>query len=332
MNTKAFNNLMVWRLHEPIALDHVDLNEALAKLAAQAPSASEMERVGFIEPLGCQNIFIEKISPETSLIAINIAKRMLPGKIVKRIVDNKAKQIAEAEGRKVFAREKQRIKEQVFEELLPRAFVDHSQVYAMLQGPYIILGVGSAKRGEMLLDALRHAVGSLKVTPVNVHRTPVHHYTRWFGYGDVQDSSRFTLGSQFAAHGTTSDSEAVKGSWPFSSDDTLSDWVVQGGKKVTSIGLNWQSENLESEVPFVVNEMLGLKGIKWPAEIVDMAMNEAGDEAEEIEVARTTLLMLSHEIGVMWQDLLEALGGEALPQGHPAAVTTEEEDDDDGLI
>lgn len=332
MNTKAFNNLMVWRLHEPIALDDVALNAALAEHAARPPSASEMERVGFIEPLGCQDLYVERISPETSLIAINIAKRMLPGKIVRRIVDNKAKELAETTGRKVYASEKQRIKEQVFEELLPRAFVDHSQVYAMLQGPYIILGVASAKRGEMLLDILRHAVGSLKVTPVSVPRTPIHHYTRWFGYGDVRDSARFTLGSQFTAHGTTSDSEAVKGSWPFSSDETLSDWVVQGGKKVTAIGLHWQSETLEGEVPFVVNEMLGVKGIKWPPELVDRAVNEAGDEAEAVEVARATLLLLSHEIGAMWRDLLNALGGEALPQHAQATVTIDEGDDDDGLI
>jgi len=327
MNLKAFNNLMVWRLVEPLDVDPAGMNEALAQHESQPPAAGEAERTGFIEPLGDKGLFVETVAPGVELVAINTAKRMLPGKIVRRAVDGKVFEIEKNEARKVYAREKQRIKEDVLAEMLPRAFVDHSQVYALLIGDYIFIGNSSAKRGEALLDALRGVLGSVKVVPVSVTPTPIRKYTRWFVKGEVEGSDKFTLGSQFVVHGTASEREAVKGSWPFSNDETLSDWIAQGGQDVTAIGMIWTSEGMESEVPFLVNEMLGVKGIKWPAAIVDRAVSDAGEDAEDRQVARATLLLLSHEITALWQDLLAALGGEALPQGHQAAV-----DEDDDLL
>lgn len=328
---KAFNNLMVWRLVEPIHLDAVALNEALAERRAGNPTAGQMTKTGFIPPLAEDDCYVETLGA-AQLIAINTAKRLLPGKVVRGHVERKAREIEKAEGRKVFAREKQRMKEEVIETLLKHAFIDHSQVYALLMGPYIFLGVSSVKRGEALLDCLREAVGSLKVVPVAVQRTPIHHYTRWFSEGVVTDSDKFTLGSQFSVHGTTSESEAVKGSWPFSTDDTLSDWVAQGGQKVTAIGLHWHADDLDHEVPFVVNEMLGVKSLKWPPEIVDMARDDAGEDADDYGMARATVLMLSHEMSRLWQDLLDALGGEAIPNGasqHEPEPDADDEDDND---
>ncbi len=331
MNTKAFNNIMVWRLVEPIREDRVDLSAALGDHPAKVPGAGAMQAEGFIPPLGRDELYVEGIDAETSLIALNVAKRMLPGKIVKRAVEQEARKIAEAEGRKVFAREKQRIKEQVLEQLLPRAFVDHSQVYALLTRDYIILGTSSAKTGERLLDALRAALpGGLKVVPVHLHGTPISSFTHWFGYGDVRGSDRFSLGSDFTVHGTASESEAIKGSWPFSTDETLSDWIAQGGQRVTALGLNWHSPTLETDVPFVVNEMLGLKSIKWPPELLHKANDDAGDDAEEIDMAIATLMILAAEFRELWRDLLMALGGEAIPNAGHGHQT--EDDDDDGLI
>lgn len=332
MNTKAFNNLMVWRIADYGNWTLDVLNAMLAEKAARPPSAMEPERSGFITPLGVQDTYAEPVDATTLLVGINVAKRMLPGKVVRREVEARARKIAEDEGRKVFAREKQRIKEHVYEELLPQAFVDHSQVYALINPPYIFIGTSSAKRGELLLDNLRAALGSLKVVPVSTATPAIRAYTRWFSKGQTE-SPRFTLGQQFTVHGTSSDSEAVKGSWPFANDETLSDWVTIGGQRVTSLGLIWESSDLGDDVSFVTNEMLGIRAIKWPQVIVDRANEQAGDHEDSDEqalaAARATLMILSHEIRTLWADLLHALGGEALPRSHEAVS---DDDDDDGLI
>lgn len=110
---------------------------------------------------------------------------------------------------------------------------------------------------------------------------------------------------------------------------------MTGGQRVTSLGLIWESADLGDDVSFQVNEMLGVRGIKWPQVIAQRASDHAGDhdddDEQQLAAARATLMILSHEIRTLWVDLLHALGGEALPRSHEA-VSDDDDADDDGLI
>lgn len=312
MSIKIFNNLLVYRMTEATAFHSRsdELNELLATKAARLPSPAELSAVGFSEPLGIDDEYVEHIRPNTLTLCVNFAERMLPGKIVRQRVMAKVKEIEDNEERKVYAREKNQIKDSVVAEMLPRAFIDQKHIRVMIIGPYIVIDSTSAKKGEEILSLMRSVLGTLGVRPVNVATTPIEPFTRWFTTNVAP--ARFGLTGDFKANSQNDEIDSLTGKGTSPETEGLSDLVAEYGRRVIVLGMTWRT-SMDEHVSFTVNEMIGIKGIKWPDAIMDMAAADAGEEADKINLMRATMLLLSAEIGQLITDLLDALGGEEIP-------------------
>lgn len=312
MSVKLFNNLLMYRITSPLTAIHLhdDLNAALAEKAARLPTYQELLAVGFNEMMGEEGTYIEQVNAGTMLLAVNFAERMLPGKIVRQRVAARVKQIEADEDRRVYAREKNQIKDSVIAEMLPHTFVDQKIVHVLIQGPYIIIDTTSAKKGEEILCLLREALGSLGVRPVTVENTPIQTYTDWFT--GRQKPEKFSLTGDFKAISNDDEIDSLNGKGTSPETEGLSELVEEYGRRVVVLGLSWETGTNES-MTFTVNEMLGIKGIKWPDSISDMAAADAGEEADLSTLFRATILLLASEIHTLMADLLTALGGENVP-------------------
>lgn len=312
MPLKMFNNLLVYRLTEAskFHLGREELNAALAVKPTRLPTLGELKAEGFNEPLGIEDEFVEEIRPYTYLLSVNFAERMLPGKIVRQRVQTRVKKLEVDEERKVYAREKQQIKDAVIAEMLPNTFIDQKLVRVLVSGPYIFIDATSAKKGEDVLCLLREVLGTLGVKPVTVKGTPIQSFTNWFT-GTVKPE-KFRLTGDFKANSNESETDFVTGKGTSPKDEGLSDLVEEFHRRVTVLGLYWET-SMNEDVSFTVNEMIGIKGIKWPDAIMDMAAQDAGEEAEQINLMRATLLLLSAEMVTLLGNLLDALGGEEVP-------------------
>ena len=211
MSIKIFNNLLVYRMTEATAFHSRsdELNELLATKAARLPSPSELSAVGFSEPLGIDDEYVEHIRPKTMTLCVNFAERMLPGKIVRQRVLAKVKEIEENDDRKVYAREKNQIKDSVVAEMLPRAFIDQKHIRVMIIGPYIVIDSTSAKKGEEILSLMRSVLGTLGVRPVNVKTTPIDPFTRWFTGEKLP--AKFGLTGDFKANSQNDEIDSITG-------------------------------------------------------------------------------------------------------------------------
>ena len=143
MSIKLFTNIMAYRVgtqgfvqhlrmksREPVNdLYKIEDTNAFRQRAAAPPVAGAISSMGFIPPCGEENNFVEDIAPGTVALAVLSYERLLPGKVVRAEVDARARKIGAAEGRKVYAREKQRIKDEVITSFLPRAFIDTRVTY-----------------------------------------------------------------------------------------------------------------------------------------------------------------------------------------------------------
>lgn len=318
MALKLFSNILAYRVTNAFDL-HKDLeavNQALASKPARLPGKMELNAVGFTEPVGEEGAFIERIAPMTYVFAYNLAERMIPGKIVRQQVAARVKQIEKEQERKVYAREKQQIKDEVLNKMLPRAFIDQKITYGMVMGPYILIDSSSAKRGEDILSTLRSCLGSLGVRPVAVKTTPIDAFTRWFTTNEIDGPFRMT--GDFKANNRSDESDFVNGKGTSPQDEGLSDLVLEHDRRVTVLGLSWGTSTGESAT-FTVNEMIGIKGIKWPESLAEMAADQVGEEDDEdarrVTLLRTTMILLGAELKELLADLLPALGGEEIPDG-----------------
>ena len=69
-----------------------------------------------------------------SLLAVGSEERLLPGVVVAEELADRIAKIGEKQGRRPGAKERKRLKEEVISELLPRAFVRPSRLFAYLDG------------------------------------------------------------------------------------------------------------------------------------------------------------------------------------------------------
>lgn len=327
MSIKLFSNMLVYRLRDPSALHlHEDLNAALATKPARMPSATELNAWGFAYPTGEEDLFVERVQAQALVFKVGIAERLMPGGVVRDRVQTRVNQIQEQEQRRVYAREKNQIKDEVITKMLPAAFIQRKAVFCMIQGPYIILDTSSAKTGESILSMLRDVLGTLSVRPVSVKETPIGTFTQWFTRQETDCEFRLTGDFQANANNDENDSLNGKGTSPES--EGLSDLVLATGRRVIKLTLLWPCDGGE-HLSMTVNEMIGIKGVKWPESIMDKAGNDAGERGEDETDAeynwtllRATLLLLSAEIARLIPALLTALGGEEL---HGEELTTTEQ-------
>lgn len=325
MGIKLFGNVLAYRLTNalPLHQDHEAINQALASRPARDPGPLELNKVGFVPPIGEQGQYLQRVSPMAYVICYRIAERQLPAKIVRRHVDAAVREIQEGENRKVYAREKQQLKDKVIQELLPRAFIDYKTTYALISGQYVFIDSSSAKRGEDVLSTLRECLGSLGVRPVTVNTTPIDAFTRWVR--THQTDGPFYLTGDFQAQNRNDESDSLKAQGTSFEDDRLSDLATQD-RRVTVLGLQWETGTGEAAA-FTVNEMIGIKGIKWPESIAEQAASQAGDYEDPEQLHKAMLLatftLLAAELKQLLADLLVALGGEHLQDG--------QEEDDEAL-
>lgn len=321
---KLFTNLLVYRIHNDNELHSFHLNDLMGERPARAPGNQELATIGFVKPTGEDDLLVDDINNETRVFAVGIAERMLPAKIVRTAAMKKVRQIENEQQRKVYAREKQQIKDEVIQDLLPRAFIDTRVIYGMIMGPYLIIDTSSVKRAESVLNLLRETMGSLGVRPVTVKGTPISKFTDWFTH--KERLHHFELTGDFKANSSGDEFDFVNGKGTSPTDETLSDLVRDAERRVTVLGLQHHCDDGEG-VSFTVNEMLGIKGVKWPDHLIEQANDDAGalDDQDEVDaekhastLLRATFLLIAAEMHKLLQNLLLELGGEEVPDGEIA--------------
>lgn len=335
MSIKLFTNILAYRLTDGSVFHGqtlTQLNEDLAKRPARSPELSEMSTIGFIPPYGEDDSFIERVDRQehTYILAVMSHERMIPGKVVRAEVNRRVAKIEAEEARKVYAREKQRLKDEVVREFMPRAFVDCKTTFVLVSGPYVLIDSSSAKRGEDVLNVMREALGTLPVRPVASNNIPIDSFTNWVTQ-QVPDGFRLT--GDFKANASTDEKDLLTGKGVDLDDPELHEALVSSGRRITQLGLSWEQEDGVS-ASFTVNEMLGLKGIKWGEELSQSVEDDLGEteDADERRVLalRATVMLLAVSLQDLLDDLLLALGGENIPR--EANVEEAEDYDEEDLL
>ncbi|MGM0534764.1 MAG: recombination-associated protein RdgC, partial [Pseudomonadota bacterium] len=178
-----FKHLHLYRLHDAPELDATSLEDALGEQAFRPLGGSEARRLGWCAPAGRAGTqLLHELQGQRLMTALR-QERILPAAVVREEVEERSETIETQEGRKLRRQEKLAIKEQVYEELLPRAFVRSQKVDLWWDSRRALIAVNasSRKRAEELLDLLRETLGSLKVTPLASQTLPMRAMTTWLG-------------------------------------------------------------------------------------------------------------------------------------------------------
>lgn len=307
MSIQQFRNASVYQIvGDNIFRGLAELNNQLVEKQARQIASNELSTMGFVPPLGDQHAMLSMIGINTLLISVLKTERLLPGKAVKQAVDRKIAKLEKDEERRVWAKEKSQIKDEVVQAMIPHAFVVNSRLNALISYPYIFIDTNSAKKAEDVLCLLREALGSLPVRPLTVKMQPTTVFTHSVA-NSVHPSDRLLAGEAFKSSVPSEKPETLSGKNVCLSDDEIVN-LFTGGREVTELELLYQGEDWT--IPFTLTADLVFKGIQWPSEMIDKLSDDLGEDDNAATEARATYLLLSTELSAMVAEVVEALGGE----------------------
>lgn len=322
---KSFNNVIPFRFTQEVRFGGpLEFSNQLAERCCRPLAAQELAYMGFIRPLGIEKQYVELIQGSAGrvnsfYISAQKTERLLPAKVVRQAVEAKIREIEKDQDRKVYSKERNQIKDEIVISMLPRAFQTSSRINALICYPYIFVEATSSKKAEELLSLLREALGSLPVRPVTAKMSPVTMMTEWVKHGA---DAPFYNGEAFQSRATSQESSTLSGKNVDLSDDDILE-LFESNREVTQLQLI--RKDPEGDTVFTLTEGLTLKGIQWPEEFTERLNDDLGEDEDQINLARASLLMISNELKALHRELLEALGGEELGQSLSDEKSEEED-------
>lgn len=265
-----FKNLIAYRFNKPFAVDAAALESAMEEFKFTPCGSQDISKFGFTNALGKRGHTLVHSAEGYHMVAVTKESKILPSSTVSEAVSAKIELIEQAEGRKLAKKEKDAIKDEVIQEMLPRAFTNPSVTRALIMPELQLILVDSSSyaKAEELLSLLRKALGSLPVIPLS-YKTPVEStLTEWLKSGSAPLPFFYMMNEAELRCEET-------GIARFKDQDLREDEVlahIATGKQVHKLALDYSGS-----VSFVACSDGSLKRIKFAEEFM-AANDEVGED------------------------------------------------------
>jgi len=265
-----FKNARLFRLQAPFGLDAAGLEVQLANRSFRPCGPVETATLGWAPPLGEDTTALVHSISGCLLLCARKQERLLPSAAVAEAVDERISEVETREARDVGRPERRRIKEQIVNEMLPRAFTRSRRtlLYIDTQSGWLVVDSASERQAEDVVSLLRQTLGSLPAKPAVATRPVSDILTTWLltGESPVDFTPADTCELRDPQEGT--------GVIRCSGQDLGSEEILnhlRAGKRVVKLALDW-----DQRLSFVLAGDLSLKRLGYDTSLLDE--NDDGQE------------------------------------------------------
>jgi recombination associated protein RdgC len=294
-----FKNLQIYRIAAPLGMTSEQLEEALAKQAFTACSSLDMQTQGWISPR--DNGMLAHSVDRQMLLQLGTEKKLLPSTVINQVSKARAAELEEQQGFKPGRKQMKEIKEQVTDELLPRAFSIRrtTSVWIDPVNHWLVVDAASPAKADEVFKTLLKSVDKLPLGTLRVERSPVAAMTDWLAADEAP--SGFTVDQDTELRAAGEGKATVRYvRHTLEADDVRRH--IAAGKQCTRLAMTWSDR-----VSFVLTEALTLKRVA-PLDVLKEnadALTQNDDERFDTDFA-----LMTGELNRMLADLVQALGGE----------------------
>ncbi|MFM1988091.1 MAG: hypothetical protein RJA99_1048 [Pseudomonadota bacterium] len=295
-----FKNLIVLRVPAGWDLDVDTLADALLPLAFTEATSVEEVRVGWVPPREGDASLVCAVGRQM-LIALRQEKKLLPARVVSQFVRQKAERIEAEEGFKPGRKRMKELKEQVRDELLPRAFSLSTDTRAWIDpvGGWLAIDAASQTRADEVVGLLAKALDGFPARPLKTQQSPAGAMTAWITEDEAP--AGFSIDQDVTLKARDTKATIRYANHSLEADDVVRH--TKSGKQCTRLALTWADR-----VSFVLTDTLAIKRVRALDVLKETeAGSAAGADAEERFLSDFTLM--AGELASLLAGVVDALGG-----------------------
>ncbi|MGH8123445.1 MAG: recombination-associated protein RdgC [Rudaea sp.] len=295
-----FRNLTLFRFSSAIAKSLKSLESDLDEKRLRPCGPIELATHGFISPYGRNEKSLVHRVGKFALLTIGSEDKLLPSSVINDELTMRLQKITEKMGKRIGARERKRLKEEVLTDLLPRAFIRSSRrnAYLDMENGWLVVDTASTKAAEDTVSQLREALGSFPAMPVMAEEAPRVLMTDWLSSGRLPAGLR--LGDECELRDPVEAGAVVRCRRQELETDEVREHL-KSGKQVFQLALIF-----DERLSFTLGEDLVLRKLRF----LDQVQDELGDNAKENVAAEldAVLALMTLELQRLFAKMEEWFG------------------------
>lgn len=257
-----FKNIRVYRLSAPLTMDQAVIEQALAEYKFSPCTGQEALRTGFSFPLHPSIKQYCHTQQQRWFFAVKRQEKVLPAAVINEELAPRLEAAEQEAGRSLSRKEKQALKDDLIQTLLPRAFSRSTLThgYYDVERQWLVINSGSAGKAEEVLALLRKALGSLPALPWLDNHKLNQHLQLWLQHQQLPGN--FQPGTEVELKAPDEDGAKVRFSNHLLSADEVQTHLQD--KLVTRISLQ-QPDGLR----LTITDDAGIKQLQYPELILE---------------------------------------------------------------
>lgn len=280
-----FKNVRLLTLSNPIQLDDVTLAKLLEPMTFRPCPKSLPSSYGFVPPLGDEDGPLVFAAQGCLLVKLRIEEKILPPSVVREQLNAEIKQIEASTGRRLYRDEKERLKDEVYQTLLTKAFSRSSYLHGYIdtERGWVVVDAASPKKlahfVSLLMKCLDNQAFAPSIVPVPALAT------QWLlkqTYPAELSCANACLMKEADAEGSV---VRVRNT-DLECDKVQS--FLKDGSLVTELTLEWSNQ-----IRFTLKEDFCLSGLKFQETVKELARDGMSENAEERFAADFTLMAMT---------------------------------------
>lgn len=288
-----FRNLRIYTLGDDFSLPD-NLDERLQQHPFRACGRQELASFGWTSAFGTAHEVLSHQIGNSYLFCARKEEKVLPSAVIQAQLEEALEHIEAEQGRKVVGKEKQNLKEDITQRLLPQAFSRFRNTWGMLDTDLgiVVVDASAANKAEDFLGLLRSSLGSLPVKPWFCEQPTELYFTEWLKQAEIAPG--FTFGAEVELR--DSDDGIVRYRQHELTGTEIETHLAHG-KQATKIALEWQQR-----VNFVLEQDLAIKRFK-PTDLMLDEQDKLVDATAEQKID-ADFALLSGEIKALFPQLV----------------------------
>jgi recombination associated protein RdgC len=282
------------------ALSPENMQATIPEPTVVDPSGSQWRTIGFSRPdeFGETTVFVG--ASNIRLFNVQIRERVLPGKVIRKALAERAEEIGRRQGYKPNRKQMAELKDELIAAMLPTAFIKPVDVLCMITKDYLIVGTGSASVVDEIVKLIcqQFEQHDLRFEAISRDRKPGRWMTELLLNGTTE-SGKFNCGQSVVLKGEG------KSTARFKDIDLQSERIsehVAAGMSPVELSIITKNNDGEDRVMFTLSDQMVLKRVTLSDVLTEDVKDDAG--GDDTAYFDATVALVGGEIRRLLDDLL----------------------------